>query len=306
VLAVTVDDAAALTAEEGALTTRLQRFATLLAALVVSKSMYGDSIVRLRRSAGMGLAAEMQWSLLPPLTFASETVSVAGGLEPAYAVAGDSLDYAVEAGTARFAVFDGMGHGLASAQLTSLAVAAYRNGRRAGLSLVETVEHVDAAIAHSFHQDGFATAVVGELDTVTGLFRWLSAGHLPPLLMREGRAVRNLEVEPVLPLGLGRLSDPAPDGAQRRVVGQEQLQPGDLLLLYTDGVTEARSPDGEFFGLDRLVDLVVRNLAAGLPAAETMRRVVRALLEHQSGDLDDDATLVLVQWHGNPKGRLDV
>jgi serine phosphatase RsbU (regulator of sigma subunit) len=61
-------------------------------------------------------------------------------------------------------------------------------------------------------------------------------------------------------------------------------------------VTEARSPEGEFYGLDRLVDLLVRNFAGDLPAPETMRRVVRALLEHQRGRLDDDATLLLVQW----------
>lgn len=72
-----------------------------------------------------------------------------------------------------------------------------------------------------------------------------------------------------------------------------------MLLLYTDGVTEARSPDGEFFGLTRLVDMVTRNLAAGLPAPETMPRVVNALLDHQAGDLDD-ATLLFVEWHGAP------
>jgi serine phosphatase RsbU (regulator of sigma subunit) len=136
---------------------------------------------------------------------------------------------------------------------------------------------------------------------VTGHFAWLSAGHLEPLVLREGRAVKILEVSPMLPFGLGS-NFGAPDTAA--TMGFEQLQPGDLLLLYTDGVTEARSPEGDFFGLDRLVDLVVRNLAAGLPAPETMRRVIRALLEHQAGDLSDDATLVLVQWHGNPKGLL--
>jgi serine phosphatase RsbU (regulator of sigma subunit) len=119
-------------------------------------------------------------------------------------------------------------------------------------------------------------------------------------LLREGRLVRALEVEPLLPLGLNQqLSSPAP-----APVGTEQLQPGDMLLLYTDGVIEARSPDGEFFGQDRLVDLIARNLAAGLPAPETMRRVVHALLDHQAGDLDDDATLLLVEWHGT-KGSDD-
>jgi serine phosphatase RsbU (regulator of sigma subunit) len=76
------------------------------------------------------------------------------------------------------------------------------------------------------------------------------------------------------------------------------------VLLYTDGVTEARAPDGTFFGDQRLTDLIIRNLAAGLPAPETMRRVVRALLEHQQGNLSDDASLVLVQWKANP-GQLE-
>jgi serine phosphatase RsbU (regulator of sigma subunit) len=88
-------------------------------------------------------------------------------------------------------------------------------------------------------------------------------------------------------------------GLRSPVTGSEQLEPGDSVLLYTDGVTEARSPAGDFFGERRLVDLIVRNLAAGLPAPETMRRVVHALLEHQQGRLDDDASLLLVQWPTN-------
>ena len=301
VLGVTIEDASMLESDDGLLTDRLQRLASLIGELVMTKTKYGDTIVRMRRTARMGLAAEMQWSLLPPITFANETVTVAGGLEPAYEVAGDSLDYAVDADVARFAVFDGMGHGLTSAQLTSLTVAAYRNGRRSGLNLIETAEHIDTAVSEIYQAEAFATGLLGELDTVTGHFEWVSAGHLEPLVLREGRVVKILEVSPMLPFGLGRSFGAAETAA---TVGFEQLQPGDLLLLYTDGVTEARSPEGDFFGLDRLVDLVVRNLAAGLPAPETMRRAIRALLEHQSGDLSDDATLVLVQWHGNPKGLL--
>jgi serine phosphatase RsbU (regulator of sigma subunit) len=301
VLGVTVEDPALLEADDGLLIARLQRLASLAGELVTTKTQYGDTLVRMRRTARMGLAAEIQWSLLPPVTYVDEAVTVAGGLEPAYTVAGDSLDYAVDADVARFAVFDGMGHGLRSAQLTSLAVAAYRNARRSGLSLVETAEHVDSALSAIYRDEAFATALLGELDTVTGLFSWLSAGHPEPLVLRGGRAVRILEVVPTLPFGLGRTFGAAGTPA---TVGFEQLQPGDLLLLYTDGVTEARSPEGDFFGLDRLIDLVVRNLAAGLPAPETMRRVVRALLEHQSGNLSDDATLLLVQWHGNPSGSL--
>ena len=64
-------------------------------------------------------------------------------------------------------------------------------------------------------------------------------------------------------------------------------------------MTEARSPTGAFFGEQALIDLLRRNLAAGLPAQETMRRIVRALLDHQQGQLADDATLLLLEWRNS-------
>lgn len=273
---------------------RLRLFAALLAELIMAKTMYGDEIVQLRRTAVMGLAAEMQWSLMPPLTFACAEVTVAAALEPAYEVAGDTVDYAVDRSVARVAVFDGMGHGLRSAQLATMAVTTYRHARRARRSLIDTVAHIDDTLLHLFGGTSFTTAILAELDTATGAFTWISAGHPEPLLLRHGRLVKTLHVTPRPPLGMRLPADVT--AARRPAVGMEHLEPGDCVLLYTDGVTEARSPDGEFFGDRRLADLIIRNLAAGLPAPETMRRVVRELLEHQQGRLDDDASLLLLQW----------
>ncbi len=278
---------------------RLWRFATLVAETLATKTVYGDTIVRARRQASMGLAAEIQWGLLPPLTFACHEIVVAGALEPAYEVAGDSMDYAVDAGIARFAVFDGMGHGLDSSQASALAVAAYRNGRREGRSLTATALGVDSAVEAVFSGTTFITAVLAELDTDTGVLSWLSAGHPEPLLLRDGRMVKSLQVDPGLPFGLGLTPEPGP-----YPVATERLQPGDQVLLYTDGVVEARSPQGEFFGVDRLIDLIRRHEAAALSPAETMRRVVRALLDHQQGQLDDDASLLLIQYRGEQQGSL--
>lgn len=294
VLAVTVADPEALERDDGVLGARLRCFASLAAELIMTKTLYGDTVVRLRRRAEMDVGAEMQWSLLPPLTFASQHVTIAAALEPAYEIAGDSVDYAVDAGCARFAAFDGMGHGVQSAQLVTLAVSAYRNARRSGRSLADTADAVETAVSAVFGGDSFTTAVLAELNTDTGMLRWVNAGHPQPLLLRAGRLVKPLHVEPRLPFGLGRaFSGPRAELA----VGTEQLEPGDRVLLYTDGVTEARSPEGEFFGVQRLTDLLARNLAGGLPAPETMRRVVRALLEHQQDELDDDATMLLAEWH---------
>jgi serine phosphatase RsbU (regulator of sigma subunit) len=71
-------------------------------------------------------------------------------------------------------------------------------------------------------------------------------------------------------------------------------------LCYTDGVVEARTPAGELFGLDRLTDLAEREAASGMPAEELVRRLVRAVADHQASGLRDDATLLLVQWTGIP------
>ncbi|WP_435742354.1 PP2C family protein-serine/threonine phosphatase [Nocardioides sp. SYSU DS0663] len=300
VLALTLPDGAALHADGGALGKRLRTFASIAAELVMSKTQYGDSIVRLRRSEEMGLAAEMQWDLLPPLTFADGAVVVAGGLEPAYSVAGDTLDYAVDEGIARIGVFDGMGHGLRSAQLAALTVAAYRNRRRAGDDVVTTARFIDTTLDDAFEGSGFSTGVLAELDTRTGELRWVNAGHPDPLLLREGRLVRALESPRALPLGLNQ----AITGEQAFPVSHEVLQPNDFLLFYTDGVTEARADTGEYFGVERLVELVTRNLAAGLPAPETVRRLIHTLLEHQAARLEDDATLALVQWRPDDPERL--
>ena len=301
VLALTVADAEDLERDDGALALRLRLFGAVAAELVMNKTLYGDTIVDLRRSAEMGLAAEMQWSLLPPLTFATAGITVAGGLEPAYEVAGDSIDYAVDHGVASFAVFDGMGHGLPSAQLATLTVAAYRNGRRHGRSLATTAHSIDRAVLTAFSGEAFATGVLAELDTDSGVLTWVSAGHPDPLLLRDGRLVRSLHVDPMLPFGIHEhLHDDADI-----TVGSEALEPGDVVVLYTDGVVEARSPGGDFFGVQRLVDLLTRSLASGLAAAETMRRMVHALLEHQQGQLDDDATLMFVAWQpGDLRGLL--
>jgi serine phosphatase RsbU (regulator of sigma subunit) len=273
----------------------LGRLADAAGVLLQAKSAYGDTIVRLRRSHHLGVAAELHYSVLPPLSYASTKVTVSAALEPCYAVAGDVIDYSVDPGRTQVAVFDGMGHGLHSAQCAVFTVAAYRSARRSGLGLVEVLASVDNALVTGLGGELFSTAIMADLDTDSGLLRWVNAGHPFPLLIRGGKVIKDLVTEPRPPLGLGHLlADDAPQ------VGEEQLEPGDLVLLYTDGVVEARSPDGEFFGVERLAELVMIQLAGGLDAPETMRRVVRELLVHHADQLTDDATLLMLEWRRPP------
>lgn len=274
----------------------LSRLADAAGVLLQAKSAYGDVIVRLRRTHHLGVAAELHYSVLPPLSFAGKDVTVSAALEPCYEVAGDVIDYSVDQGRTQVALFDGMGHGLHSAQCAVFTVAAYRSARRSGLALADVLASVDEALVTGLGGELFSTAVMAELNTDTGLLRWVNAGHPFPLLLRGGKVIKALETEPRPPLGLGHL---VKDDAVE--IGCEQLEPGDMVLLYTDGVVEARSPAGEFFGVDRLGELVCIQLAGGLDAPETMRRVVRELLAHHADQLTDDATLLMLEWRKAPR-----
>jgi len=293
VLSVDVADERDVATPEAALSVWLRRLASVVGHLLALRTRYGDSIVIATRTAEIGLAAEIQWGLLPPLTFASAQVSIAGLLEPAYDVAGDSVDYAVDPDLVRVAIFDGMGHGLRSAQLASLSVAAYRNARRGGRSLTASAAVVDQAVEEGSGGESYTTAVLAELDTGTGHLSWVNAGHPEPLLLRQGQLVRSLHLDPGLPFGLGLT-----DTDHVYAVGTEQLEPGDQVLFHTDGVTDARSPSGALFGVDRLVDLLTRTIADNLSLAESMRRVGRELLAHQQSHLTDDATILMLAWPG--------
>jgi serine phosphatase RsbU (regulator of sigma subunit) len=207
-------------------------------------------------------------------------------LLPAYEVAGDSFDYALNARSLHLAVIDSVGHEVESSLVSHLVQGCLRNSRRAGVDLPGAYAMADAAVARVFPDMRFATAAFGHLDLDSGRFAWVSAGHPPPLLLRSGKVIGEVPTVPVVPIGLGG-KDP--------VVNHVDLEPGDSLVLYTDGVTEGGARGGERFGLDRLADLLARVMVEGLPPAERVRRLVNAVLEHSAHELRDDTTVVLVQ-----------
>ncbi|MDP8976508.1 MAG: serine/threonine-protein phosphatase [Actinomycetota bacterium] len=266
---------------------RCEDVASLVAELLVSKSNYGDSLTLARRRGYMTLAAELRWSQLPPLTFTTQRVGIACVLEPPYEVAGDAFDYAMNDGVLHLLIVDAMGHGLEASRMASLAIAAYRHSRRRQLDLQSTFRAVDEALSTQFGSDRFVTGQLATLDSHTGRLHWLNAGHPRPLLLRQGRVASELACDPSLPLGLGDVP---------LEIAEVSLEPGDRLLFFTDGVVEASSPEGERFGQDRLVDLTRRALADEQTLSETVRRLVRSVRSHHQGALDDDATILLVDW----------
>ncbi|MEV0387098.1 SpoIIE family protein phosphatase [Nonomuraea sp. NPDC050643] len=290
VMGVTVPDNGEL-AED-----RAKHLASLVAVLVISKRPHSDSYARMVRAQPLTLSAEILWNLLPPGTFANETVVISAALEPAYEMGGDAFDYALDDGLLNLAIFDAMGHDTSAGLTASVAMGSCRNNRRQGMDLAANGEAIDAAIKQEF-TGRFATGILARLDLPTGWLTWVNRGHHPPLVIREGRLVATLESSlPDPPMGFGL---DAGTGALRY-----QLQPGDRLLFYTDGVIEAQSPDGERFGLERFIDFVIRQEADGVSAPETLRRLIQAILRHQRGRLQDDATVLTVEWRSPRRYQL--
>lgn len=270
----------------------LEIIAALVAELIASRRFYGDAVEHTRRRMPMQLAAEIIWNQLPPLTYAVDGTRVAAVLEPCYDVGGDAFDYAANADTLHIALFDTVGHGIAASALATLTLNTYRNARRSGLSLADTCRSIDKWVRAQY-PGAFVTALMAELDMATGGYRRISAGHPAEIFLRGGRVLPALPTPDVLPLGLGHMI-----GRPPRVV-EEQLEPGDTLVLYTDGITEARDASGALFGVDRLGAFLLDTLGRGTAAAETMRRLIQTIVSYEAGELRDDATAAMLQWRAH-------
>jgi hypothetical protein len=279
---------------------RCLSLAGLMGHIVMTKVAYSDHLRRLRTGGPLSVASELLWELAPPRTFAAADVVVSALLEPYDRVAGDAYDYAVDDVVVDLAVYDGVGHDLAAGVTTALAVTAVRNARRSGeRDLAELATRADEILAESgaLGTRRFVTAVLVRLERATGRLHYLLAGHPPPLLVRGGHIVKELTAFVQRPLGVATAEGRA--GATC-----EQLEPGDRVLVYTDGITEARDVDGRFFGLDQLIDLTERAEQDHVSAPETLRRLTHAVLAHQHDVLQDDATLVMLDWSAAARDQM--
>jgi hypothetical protein len=279
--------AAGVDAGDETLRKRCTTMAGLVGHLITVTEPKGDFLRQARRAQPMSSGAELLSHMLPPLTVSCDRLVLSAILEPRYEIGGDGFDYAIDGPLARMMIFDAVGHGLKAGLACAVALVATRAARRAGQDLYEQARAADAALLEQFSDARFVTGILAELNMDTGLLRYVNAGHPWPILLRDGTAVRELPDGRRMPLGLN-------DSRMR--IGEEMLEPGDQLLFYTDGVTEARDPDGDMFGVSRLIEQTEHHAAAGLPAPETLRRLAHAVATHHDGPYVDDATLVLAQW----------
>ncbi|WP_141582830.1 PP2C family protein-serine/threonine phosphatase [Actinomadura sp. WMMA1423] len=254
-----------------------------------------DRYERARRRHRLTLAAELQWQLLPGHAHADTSFSLAGHLEPAYSIGGDNFDWSVEHDHLALTVTNGAGTGIKAALLTSLTVGALRNARRSGADLGEQASLANDMVHVRYGGREFTETLVMRIDLIEGTVHVIDAGS-PRLLLMRGSEVTRVPLEQQLPLGM------FPDTEYRPQ--RFALEPGDRLVIVSDGVFGAKARSGEY-GTHLLEQATRRSRLQ--PAAEVPLTVIDELIEfHEGTDLADDAVVVCFDWHSSSGGATPV
>ncbi len=263
----------------------IARLAHLLAFVVIANRRHTDLYEWGQRTRPLSLSAEIQHRLLPgPQTCEAGAFTLAGWLEPAAGIAGDTFDFSLARGSLHLSLTDAMGHGVAAALTATLCVGSLRNARNEGASLLDQVVVTNAALvehARDLGLEDFVTGLIGRVDLDTGSLDLINAAHVAPYLVR-GEQVSTIDLPVDLPLGMFA------DTVYR--ASHVALEPGDRIVLVTDGVVERNA------------------IGSGLPDAlratrelhprEAVRSLADRLLEVTGHELRDDATILCLDWHG--------
>ncbi|MDQ3175385.1 MAG: SpoIIE family protein phosphatase, partial [Acidobacteriota bacterium] len=238
------------------------------------------------------LAMEIQQRFQPTAPPVVPGYELQGISFPCYEIGGDYYDFIErENGRLVIALGDVSGKGTAAALLMSSLHASVHAQTGSHDTLSETISAVNRYLADNIPANRFVTLFYAELDPASGALSFLNAGHNPPLVVHAAGTVEQL-ASGGLPLGIKR-------NAEYRE-GRTQMQMGDILVIYSDGVTEAASPSGEEFGATRLYEVVSRNIDAS--AAGVRDRIESALTKFSQGtEAADDITLVIVKRQAETK-----
>lgn len=252
-----------------------------LAYVLIASRRHTDVFEWGQRDVAFSLAAEIQRRLLPSsYTVEGGPFTLAGWLEPASDVGGDTFDYSLEREYLYASITDAMGHSSAAALLATLTVGSFRNSRRSTASPAQQADDANAALLREARPDQFVTGQLLRIRLADGMTELVNAGHPPPLLLRSGVASL-LEVLAAPPFGI------AETAYETQVF---QLLPGDRLLLVTDGFLERNA-------LHVDLDAILVATADRHPR-EVVRELAENVLSVTGGDLRDDATVLCIDWYG--------
>jgi phosphoserine phosphatase RsbU/P len=269
--------------------TMVEYFAGLVAAALVRIRAHKAALERAAVQRDLDLARELQGGLLPkvfPTREEASGIELFARLEPAKEVSGDLYDFfTIEPGKMCFVVGDVSGKGIAAGIFMAVTRTLIRATAVPGRGPVEIMNRVNAQLAKENQASLFVTMILGIVDTATGRMVYGQGGHNPPILIPvQGKPT----YEPAGGMPLGVFED-AKFGER-----ELQLKPGETLLVYTDGVTEAMNQAKDLFGEDRLEKAVtgVTDLSPEKIAERVIEQVEGFVLE---AERSDDITLLAIQ-----------
>jgi sigma-B regulation protein RsbU (phosphoserine phosphatase) len=239
-----------------------------------------------RLQSEMDIASEVQNRLYPRTALRTASLRVTGVCHPARVVSGDYFDYEpLQGSRTMLAIGDVAGKGISAALLMASLQSSLRAQLAEGaVSTSQLVSRVNQQLHASTAPEKFATFCAGTFDETRGVFTYTNAGHLPPLVVRQG-SVERLDVN-----GMVVGAFPLAPYSESHV----ELNSGDLLVFFTDGISEPENAYGEMFGEDRLAELISRH--AHLGEDQIIEAVWKGVHEWSGdGELADDMTLLLAR-----------
>lgn len=264
----------------------LTTLSSVAAIRVENARLLEERMDRQRLENELQLAMEIQQRFQPTSPPKLNGFELQGISFPCYEIGGDYYDFIERPdGRLLIALGDVSGKGTAAALLMSSLHAAVHAQVAANTSLVQTISDVNSYLADNTPTNRFVTLFMAELDPRSGMLKFVNAGHNPALIIHAAGTVEQLGAGG-LPLGIIRDTT--------YTEGRTQLQPGDVFVTYSDGVSEAQSPTGEEFGMTRLTDVVAQNMSRS--ASGLRDRIEDALSKFaDSTPAADDITLVIVK-----------
>ncbi len=262
----------------------LTALANVAAAKIENVRLLEESLEKRRMEEDMRMAAEIQNGLLPRQAPEVQGWDVAGSNRPCRTVGGDYYDFAVERGRLLLALGDVSGKGTGAALLMTVLRAAVR-AHWTDPGLAEAVGRINRTVCQNVPSSKYVTFFLAALDPASGRLDYVNAGHNPPILVRAAGTVEKLAAGGLV---LGIFETVSYEG------GAVVLEPGDMLVIYSDGVTETWDPDGEEFGEDKLVALAVADRAMG---ANDLQNAILCEIERfeQGARATDDRTLLVLK-----------
>jgi len=259
----------------------IRRYMEQREALATTVRQQRDDLLR-----DVELAAQVQRLFLPSAKPVIAGLEIAGMMHPARGVGGDYYDYfPVDARTTQIVVADVAGKGVPAALLMSATAAAMRFGANHDRNMLEQVQRLNTGILLASDDERYVTLLIAEIDTHRRTIRYVNCGHNPALLFRASTGTLTRLNSSCPPLGLS--------AEEICELVSADLSPGDVVVFYTDGVTEAGNGGGEEFGMERL-SAAVRS-GSSLSAEDLMSSIYNAAADFCGDDFNDDVTILVVK-----------